>query len=176
MNTVNHSVDNAPQRGGRQIAQGVATQEQTLGGVGHDSEPRRGVQNALRPEPLDAPPGLEVNSHPTQGLPSSLGLHPGLSAGCPSGAKNSPPTGWQPALPGTPLCGEGNTPGGTPGLPGLRAFSTFLRQLVGIGSYEAYCRHMAEKHPDATPLSQAEFVAEAAKRRHDPGRPGRCPC
>jgi len=54
--------------------------------------------------------------------------------------------------------------------------STFLRQLVGIGSYETYCRHMAEKHPEIKPLSQADFVAEAAKRRHDPGRPGRCPC
>ena len=112
------------------------------------SAPQRGVQNALRAEPLDAPPGLEVNSNPTQGLPSSLGLHPGLSAGCPSGAKNS----------------------------FLRNLSSFLRQLVGIGSYETYCRHMAEKHPEIKPLSPADFVAEAAKRRHDPGRPGRCPC
>ena len=52
----------------------------------------------------------------------------------------------------------------------------FLRQLVGIGSYDTYCRHMAEKHPEIKPLSHAEFVAEAAKRRHDPGRPGRCTC
>jgi uncharacterized short protein YbdD (DUF466 family) len=58
----------------------------------------------------------------------------------------------------------------------LRQARRFLRQLVGIGSYETYCRHMAEKHPEIKPLSPADFVAEAAKRRHDPGRPGRCPC
>jgi uncharacterized short protein YbdD (DUF466 family) len=58
----------------------------------------------------------------------------------------------------------------------LKQARRFLRQLVGIGSYETYCRHMAEKHPEIKPLSQADFVAEAAKRRHDPGRPGRCPC
>jgi hypothetical protein len=93
----------APQRGGRQIAQGVATQAQTLGRMPRVVEPRRGVQKGLRSERhSERPSGAEFRGTRTQGLPSFLGLHPGLSAGCPSGARASPAdgTGWQPALPG----------------------------------------------------------------------------
>ena len=48
-----------------------------------------------------------------------------------------------------------------------------LRAIVGAPDYERYLAHMRSAHPEATPLTRAEFVADRIACRYD--RPGaRC--
>lgn len=41
--------------------------------------------------------------------------------------------------------------------------------MAGLPDYDAYLAHMRERHPERTPASRAEFVAECQKRRYGGG-------
>ena len=63
-------------------------------------------------------------------------------------------------------------------LPGLlRSFwigaRETARRMIGVPDYAAYLRHAREHHPDAAPLSYAEFFARAQSARYR-GTGGRC--
>ena len=47
------------------------------------------------------------------------------------------------------------------------------RRMIGVPDYAAYLRHAREHHPDAAPLSYAEFFARAQSARYR-GTGGRC--
>lgn len=46
--------------------------------------------------------------------------------------------------------------------------------MVGLPSYTAYLRHMAERHPDRTPMSEAEFFRDRQQARYGGKNGGRC--
>jgi uncharacterized short protein YbdD (DUF466 family) len=55
----------------------------------------------------------------------------------------------------------------------MKAIQDYLRnarqayhQIFGIPDYQAYLRHMEEKHPGETPLSQRDFFAGALDRKY----------
>ncbi|TJZ74282.1 YbdD/YjiX family protein [Chitiniphilus eburneus] len=53
------------------------------------------------------------------------------------------------------------------------------RLMVGIHDYEYYLAHMRERHPDAEPMSRAEFYRHCLEARFpsaDGAGGGRCPC
>jgi len=45
--------------------------------------------------------------------------------------------------------------------------------MVGQPSYDAYLRHMAQRHPDRTPMSRVEFFRNREQARYGSGG-GRC--
>jgi uncharacterized short protein YbdD (DUF466 family) len=47
----------------------------------------------------------------------------------------------------------------------LRKSWHFLRLVAGEYAYEHYLGHMAEHHPEASPLSRKAFYAERMKRK-----------
>ncbi len=47
------------------------------------------------------------------------------------------------------------------------------RLMVGMPDYDAYCRHMADHHPDRTPMTRAEFFRNRQQARYGSGG-GRC--
>jgi uncharacterized short protein YbdD (DUF466 family) len=47
-------------------------------------------------------------------------------------------------------------------------------QMFGIPDYERYLAHMADHHPELTPLSRREFAAQAIDRRYNGGGGRRC--
>jgi len=47
------------------------------------------------------------------------------------------------------------------------------RLMVGMPDYDAYCRHMAEHHPDAAPMTRAAFFRDRQQARYGSGG-GRC--
>lgn len=52
------------------------------------------------------------------------------------------------------------------------------RLMVGVGDYQAYLAHMAEKHPELPPLSEAQYFRQRQEARY-PGKSAtlnRCPC
>lgn len=55
----------------------------------------------------------------------------------------------------------------------VRELARALRRIVGAPDYGAYLAHMRANHPDATPLTPAEFERQRLAARYD--RPGaRC--
>jgi len=52
----------------------------------------------------------------------------------------------------------------------LRRFFSGVRDtanlMIGIPSYEAYRRHMAERHPDVPPMSETEFFRNRMAARY----------
>lgn len=56
---------------------------------------------------------------------------------------------------------------------GCRAVLRAARLAVGVPDYEAYVRHVRTVHPEATPMSEAEFVRERLDARYARGR-SRC--
>lgn len=55
----------------------------------------------------------------------------------------------------------------------LREITTALRRIVGAPDYGTYLTHMRAHHPDATPMSPAEFERQRLAARYE--RPGaRC--
>ncbi len=53
-------------------------------------------------------------------------------------------------------------------------FRDFARMLVGMPSYAAYRRHMAEHHPEQTPMSEAAFFRDRQQARYGGKGPPRC--
>ncbi|WP_374297884.1 YbdD/YjiX family protein [Sphingomonas sp.] len=48
------------------------------------------------------------------------------------------------------------------------------RLMVGVPSYDAYRRHMAEHHPAAEPMSEVAFFRERQEARYGGKNGGRC--
>lgn len=48
------------------------------------------------------------------------------------------------------------------------------RLMVGVPSYDAYRRHMAEHHPDAEPMNEVAFFRERQEARYGGKNGGRC--
>jgi len=46
--------------------------------------------------------------------------------------------------------------------------------MVGLPSYAAYLRHMAERHPERTPMSEPEFFRDRQEARYGGKNGGRC--
>lgn len=46
--------------------------------------------------------------------------------------------------------------------------------MVGLPSYAAYLRHMTERHPDRTPMSEAAFFRDRQEARYGGRNGGRC--
>lgn len=55
----------------------------------------------------------------------------------------------------------------------LRRFFSGVRDtanlMIGIPSYETYLAHMASRHPDITPMSEAEFFRNRQEARYGAG-------
>lgn len=60
----------------------------------------------------------------------------------------------------------------------MSGFLTRLREtahlMVGLPSYAAYLRHMAERHPERTPMSEPEFFRDRQEARYGGKNGGRC--
>jgi uncharacterized short protein YbdD (DUF466 family) len=55
----------------------------------------------------------------------------------------------------------------------LGRIAAAVRAVVGAPDYDAYVAHLRERHPDARPLTRAEFVDARLRARYE--RPGsRC--
>ena len=52
------------------------------------------------------------------------------------------------------------------------------RLMVGVGDYPTYLAHMQAHHPDATPLSKADWFRQRQNARYGKGDGSvkRCPC
>ena len=48
------------------------------------------------------------------------------------------------------------------------------RLMIGQPSYDAYCAHMAERHPDQAPMDRAQFFREREQARYGGKGSGRC--
>ncbi len=48
------------------------------------------------------------------------------------------------------------------------------RAMVGVPSYAAYRRHMAEAHPDAAPMTERDFFRNRQEARYGAGGGGKC--
>ena len=46
--------------------------------------------------------------------------------------------------------------------------------MVGLPSYTAYLTHMAERHPDRLPMSEADFFRDRQQARYGGKNGGRC--
>lgn len=46
--------------------------------------------------------------------------------------------------------------------------------MVGQPSYDAYLRHMAERHPDAAPMTRVAFFRDREATRYGAKGGGRC--
>ena len=55
----------------------------------------------------------------------------------------------------------------------LRIIRDTARLMVGVPSYEAYCQHMAERHPDQTRMTERAFFENRQQARYGGGG-GRC--
>jgi uncharacterized short protein YbdD (DUF466 family) len=54
-----------------------------------------------------------------------------------------------------------------------RAVQT-ARLMVGVPDYDAYVAHVRAKHPEATPLTRAQFVLKVQDARYNSRSGGRC--
>lgn len=52
----------------------------------------------------------------------------------------------------------------------------FGAMLVGVPDYEAYARHMAERHPELAVMSREQFVRSRMEARLGAKGMGKCPC
>ena len=48
------------------------------------------------------------------------------------------------------------------------------RLMIGLPSYDAYRAHMAERHPERAPMSEAEFFRERQEARFGAKGGGKC--
>ncbi|SEJ57090.1 Uncharacterized short protein YbdD, DUF466 family [Sphingomonas sp. OV641] len=55
----------------------------------------------------------------------------------------------------------------------LSRLAQTARLMVGMPDYDAYCRHVADHHPGATPMTRAEFFRDRQQARYGSGG-GRC--
>jgi uncharacterized short protein YbdD (DUF466 family) len=46
--------------------------------------------------------------------------------------------------------------------------------MRGLGDYDAYALHMAQHHPEATPMSRTEFFRNRQEARYGGKNGGRC--
>lgn len=46
--------------------------------------------------------------------------------------------------------------------------------MVGQPNYQAYLRHMAERHPEGTPMTRIEFFRDREQARYGGKSGGRC--
>ncbi len=51
----------------------------------------------------------------------------------------------------------------------LRRIGQTARLMIGLPDYDGYRAHMASHHPDARPMTRAEFVAERQAARYGRG-------
>lgn len=56
----------------------------------------------------------------------------------------------------------------------MKALRNMLRLMVGQPPYEAYLAHMAQRHPDATPMSRIEFFRNREQARYGGAGGGKC--
>jgi uncharacterized short protein YbdD (DUF466 family) len=52
----------------------------------------------------------------------------------------------------------------------------FGAMLVGVPDYDAYARHMQEKHPELPVMTREQFVRSRMEARLGAKTPGKCPC
>lgn len=52
----------------------------------------------------------------------------------------------------------------------------FGAMLVGVPDYEAYARHMAERHPGHEVMTREQFVRSRMEARLGAKGVGKCPC
>jgi len=52
----------------------------------------------------------------------------------------------------------------------------FGAMLVGVPDYDAYVRHMTEKHPELAAMTREQFVRSRMEARLGAKTPGKCPC
>lgn len=52
----------------------------------------------------------------------------------------------------------------------------FGAMLVGVPDYDAYMRHMSEKHPELPAMTREQFVRSRMEARLGAKTPGKCPC
>lgn len=52
----------------------------------------------------------------------------------------------------------------------------FAAMLVGVPDYDAYVRHMAEKHPELPAMTREQFVRSRMEARLGAKGTGKCPC
>ncbi len=52
------------------------------------------------------------------------------------------------------------------------------RLMVGVGDYNAYCQHMAQHHPELTPMTEIAYFrhCQTARYPNTSGKITRCPC
>lgn len=48
------------------------------------------------------------------------------------------------------------------------------RSMVGLPDYDAYCAHMATRHPDAAVMNKLEFFRDRQEARYGGKNGGRC--
>lgn len=58
----------------------------------------------------------------------------------------------------------------------LRGLRDCGRMMVGVPSYDNYLAHVRTQHPDATPMSKAEFVRDRQAARFGEGGRGGFRC
>lgn len=57
----------------------------------------------------------------------------------------------------------------------VETLRTTARMMVGLPSYDAYCSHMAQHHPDQPPMNRTEFFRNRQEARYGgKGGSGRC--
>ncbi len=56
----------------------------------------------------------------------------------------------------------------------LRMLRDVARAMVGVPSYAAYVAHMAERHPEAAPMSERDFFRNRQAARYGAGGGGKC--
>jgi uncharacterized short protein YbdD (DUF466 family) len=52
----------------------------------------------------------------------------------------------------------------------------FGAMLVGVPDYDAYVRHMTEKHPELAAMTREQFVRSRMEARLGAKTVGKCPC
>lgn len=48
--------------------------------------------------------------------------------------------------------------------------------MVGMPDYNKYVEHIKERHPELTPMTEAEFAVARVEARYGGGKIGKCPC
>ncbi|HEX6534496.1 MAG TPA: YbdD/YjiX family protein [Gemmatimonadaceae bacterium] len=49
----------------------------------------------------------------------------------------------------------------------LTSMARAVRAVLGAPDYDRYLAHLARRHPDAVPLSRAEFLRDRLRKRYD---------
>lgn len=57
-----------------------------------------------------------------------------------------------------------------------RRAGRFGAMLVGVPDYDAYVRHVRERHPELVPMTREQFVRSRMEARLGAKTPGKCPC